>query len=492
MKLKAALFFFSVIAMPSVSFAETLIADGKKHPIEHTGKAVEYRLPISEYSHLYIEAKGGDGGTATKCGWAGNGCDTGKGGSGAILGGLYDVGSGPYQLKPGDHIRFIVGERGSSRTVKKPIADRGGDGGGGTGVFYRHDGADIWNIALIAGAGSGGRAWTGHKKMHGYSGRAYFESGGAGSAYSGRCTGGKSGNGGEGCGGNGAGGGLLTDATNSTHPGKAGFPEYGVPYESPEGGDGYGVGGFGVGSGGRWIGGGGGGAGGGYSGGGGASKAWSVGGGGGSWPEEDTGPNTLDMRVTLRTDVAPTSNSKHGYIEYRFVNAYEGMSTTYVRGGSFEHTNYVDSEKLLLKTVGDHNFYRIPILRVNYDESLDGISGLATLHIYTYGCDAETEVVLKSVRNDLYGISYSNREITFSNFWQFVHSPEFFNDIGTYSLKDNSGWIKFEIGEYLWPRINQGMDTLLFLEANESKSYANICTFDAGGPDSEYKPFVTY
>ncbi|MCP3669519.1 MAG: hypothetical protein GY814_03615, partial [Gammaproteobacteria bacterium] len=212
-------------------------------------------MPVeAEYQYLYIEAKGGDGGKATRCGPLGNNCDTGNGGVGATLGAVYTLGNGLTELAPGGLFRFIVGEKGTSRSGKGLNSGKSGDGGGGTGVFYRAESKPVWRLALVAGGGGGGAAATGGRKNNGLAADPVHESGTDGKGEN-SGAGGRDGKGGGGGinSGSGGGGGLL-EGGGGRDGGFAGFANYGKGYTDPTGGSGAGVGGFGVGSGGKGLG----------------------------------------------------------------------------------------------------------------------------------------------------------------------------------------------------------------------------------------------
>ncbi|MCP3669513.1 MAG: hypothetical protein GY814_03580 [Gammaproteobacteria bacterium] len=281
-------------------------------------------MPVeAEYQYLYIEAKGGDGGKATRCGLLGNNCDTGNGGVGATLGAVYTLGNGLTELAPGGRFRFIVGEKGTSRSGKGLHGGRSGDGGGGTGVFYRVESEPIWRLALVAGGGGGGTAASGGRKNHGLAADPVHESGTDGKGG----NPGKGGRDGKGGGGgpdtySGGGGGLL-EGGGGRDGGLAGFAKYGIEHTAPTGGSGAGVGGFGVGSGGKGVSTNAGG-GGGYSGGGGGGGYGNNdgGGGGGSWPEFS--PSFISVNVVYRApgqeDKSNTGSPANGYIKYRFTH----------------------------------------------------------------------------------------------------------------------------------------------------------------------------
>ena len=140
-----------------------------------SGTVETYTIPDENWPLTidFYEVRGGDGGVA-KAGPKGDPDRyKGKGGGGAVMGAVFEVGTSGDKLRPGGQIRFIIGNKGEV-FQGEPRGDRGsGGGGGGTGVLYRETEAHEWVPLIIAAGGAGGfvNSYVGGRRDDGHNGR---------------------------------------------------------------------------------------------------------------------------------------------------------------------------------------------------------------------------------------------------------------------------------------------------------------------------------
>lgn len=247
------------------------------------------------------------------------------GGQGVSIEFLAAIGDGPFELRPGRPIRFIVGERGEHRSDLRDFGDAAGGGGGGTAVVYRaadsggdtQSGRNGWEIMAVAGGGGGASSaseinFCESPNQDGVDAETGWDGGDTRGTNRG---GGTDGFGGEGVNAiSGGGGGVFGGGTHEVEgddarAGLSGFfngdPVGGLGGETPDTNGGNG--GFGFGSGGAG-GSGSGGGGGGYSGGG--SKRLNRGG--------DGGGSFVNAAYTLGDELERNSPSgSSGFIAYQ-------------------------------------------------------------------------------------------------------------------------------------------------------------------------------
>ena len=295
----------------------TSLADNESTvTINFSGTYEDYVIPSgTTKQRLYIKLRGGDGGRRK------NPCTTTKGGEGAKVEAIFNVGDGSGEIPPGSVVRFIVGKRGISLTNS---GVKGAGGGGGTAVLYREATSCDWTI-LAVGGGGGGAASDGCLITSKGKGGSSTTSGSGGKKNEGTDfgDGGTNGNGGDSSDGAG-GGGYLTDGVDAEcivvgdfGGGKKGGTEGGEggsdgnsSCSGRDGGFGFGGGGLGDTAGG---------GGGGYSGGGGGgSFAFVVdpggGGGGGSYLDNSYTATDFDNEVE---GGGTTGNPENGFVQYR-------------------------------------------------------------------------------------------------------------------------------------------------------------------------------
>ena len=112
--------------------------------------------------YLSLTARGGDGGKFDIKDILGHTARTGQGGQGALVKGVFKIGAGANELKPGSTLRVIVGQSGRSGVNNwGSVGNSGAGGGGGTGILYLPAGASetntsAWQILAVAGGGGGG------------------------------------------------------------------------------------------------------------------------------------------------------------------------------------------------------------------------------------------------------------------------------------------------------------------------------------------------
>ena len=142
-----------------------MTADGQLHRVNSPGDTyVEYSIPDPcPYQFLNITSRGGDGGfRSVKNIITKNEDIKARGGEGATAWGLFKIGAGAGELKPGTTFRFVIGRAGASR--RNDAISGGGGGGGGTGVIYEVPGEKKggfyypWEMLLVAGGGGGAYA----------------------------------------------------------------------------------------------------------------------------------------------------------------------------------------------------------------------------------------------------------------------------------------------------------------------------------------------
>lgn len=266
------------------------IKDNTNLTLNFSGNHVDYAIDSSLADNfIYLEAKGGDGGTATI---TGANTKKARGGEGATAGAYFKIGTGVNEIPSGAIVRFIIGQKGKSR---RGSTEQAGSGGGGTGVLYSDDGRSTWNMLVVAGAGGGGYR-SDFNDRPGQGGRKGINGGDVANGG----NGGNNGNGGNKGSVGAGGGGYLTSGQNtskcSISGGGAGWPNGNAPTGGNGGCDtdfgfGFGGGGHGHSSSAKGNTGYGAGGGGGYSGGGGGDENFK-GGGGGSFVDGTLSSNT--------------------------------------------------------------------------------------------------------------------------------------------------------------------------------------------------------
>ncbi|MCB0542919.1 MAG: hypothetical protein KDC70_05360, partial [Saprospiraceae bacterium] len=301
--------------------ATAMTYDGTAQSIGYLGSYEDFIVPTDvDKSFLLLTLKGGDGGKSVFPNTDPN--KVGEGGKGATMRASFAIGTGATEIPPGSTLRFIVGDKGVSRTVASSESKDAGSGGGGSAVFLKRPDSTNWELLLVAGGGGGGFSSENNGKSDGQGGQI-TEAGGN--------NGGTDGQGGLGGVQSGGGGGLFGNGGSygdiDETGGRYGWQEVSSSDDAdatvdPLGGGG-GCGsagctssaGFGAGGGG-WTkddNGDSGGGGGGYSGGGGGGNH-DGGGGGGSF--------VCDFALkTVKTPGGTTSNADRGEASYQFFNA---------------------------------------------------------------------------------------------------------------------------------------------------------------------------
>lgn len=131
--------------------------------------------------YLNLTARGGDGGKRWIKNLSGNTVRTGLGGQGALAMGVFKIGTGASELKPGSTLRVIVGQCGhSGSNCWGCVGDSGAGGGGGTGILYLPAGANEnktsdWIVLMVAAGGGGGQANTSKASANGLPGVIFEE-----------------------------------------------------------------------------------------------------------------------------------------------------------------------------------------------------------------------------------------------------------------------------------------------------------------------------
>lgn len=348
------------------------------------GTVVEYNIPIEDYpDSVVFELQGGDGGRGKATTDAGED-QAGEGGGGAKIEIEFAIStSDDNALRPGGKFRFIVGNKGGSRTGSEVA---GGAGGGGTGILYLEPitGAE-WELLCIAGGGGGGAASTVVTNTYAKDG----QNGNTGtSGDDARASGGTDGGGGGSIiGGAGGGGGWLTggeiDDEQGGENGQYSGGNGGYPPDS--GADG----GFGCGGGGagyrlnssltnKSVGGGGGG---GYSGGGAGGVSGDIsyynGGGGGSYAVSWATSSTISTRDGSDSNgyievVTFTANTDNGRVPFPSITLYEDSDYQLEPGD-----DYTDPGALATDVYGQ-------LLTVDVDVPTDLANGVIGDYIVTY------------------------------------------------------------------------------------------------------------
>ncbi|MEM9662919.1 MAG: hypothetical protein AAF937_11495 [Planctomycetota bacterium] len=142
----------------TVSGQPTLEVDGESIPF--SGTFEEYLVPDLRGSVVRFVVHGGDGGDAVV--GTNASCRT-NGGQGARVVLSAVIGSDDFQLRPGQPVRFIVGEGGETARDRFPDRAAGGGGGGGSAVVYRDpdfDERNGWRMLAVAGGGGGASVAT--------------------------------------------------------------------------------------------------------------------------------------------------------------------------------------------------------------------------------------------------------------------------------------------------------------------------------------------
>ena len=185
-----------------------ITCDGTQGSVSYNGSYQDYKIPDAPTKdHIFIRLKGADGGKGQTIVTA-----TGRGGKGATIEASFGIGDSGDSIRPGSILRFIIGQKGRSRTDDG--FSNAGTGGGGSAVMLLEPDSDDWEILMVAGGGGGGWANNTGAKSNGRGGRA-GESGGNGKdGLSNGGDGGANGNGGR-ASDNGAGGGGAYDNGNS-------------------------------------------------------------------------------------------------------------------------------------------------------------------------------------------------------------------------------------------------------------------------------------
>lgn len=302
-----------------------------------------------ETTSLFIDIKGGDGGSAYVHDHTFNRYCRASGGSGAQVKATFLVGTENNAIPAGSTLRFIKGELGETESFGAILAagTAGGAGGGGSAVLYRKPGSTSdkdW--VLLAAAGAGGGAYSGMTAgkcvdtHHGKGGSPTARGGDGKVQTSSDTEGGRNGDNGENFSStSGGGAGYLSRPRNVTAEGAAaqkGDPAGGAGGHCPgcqSGGWGFGGGGF------AFYGPGGGG---GYSGGG----AGSIGeaGGGGSFI---SGINTAFVIIP---GIQGGANLNNGHVIYEFDPADDLVSDTKKGGKNIRFA--FDSNKCITNQEG--------------------------------------------------------------------------------------------------------------------------------------------
>lgn len=294
---------------------------GSQVKVDMVGNVTQdfYVPDISGTKYLEFLIEGADGGKKqVKESWGSTRFIV-KGGSGATIRAVFEIGTGAKQIPPRSIVRFIIGSKGRTRTGQ---STSGCAGGGGSAVLFRKYGEPEWYLLAVAGGGGGAYSTCCGSKSEGKSAETGTSgSGGRGGSYSPGGTNGNRGGSpnyseGDASAGGGAFGGGGRNGGAGWSGGRSDGPDY-VSVVTPTGGDGGSAGdpssngGWGFGGGGRQgIGGGGGG---GFSGGG-QGYSYHGGGGGGSYI------NSWAVN-TLRIMNSATTNTENGYATFEVVNS---------------------------------------------------------------------------------------------------------------------------------------------------------------------------
>ncbi|MGD1891865.1 MAG: hypothetical protein ACFB15_14905, partial [Cyclobacteriaceae bacterium] len=107
---------------------ESLNADGLLQRVENIGQVAQDLIVLDDpgYQYLYLGAEGADGGRRRVAAFGT--VSTAKGGAGATIKGIFEIGEGENMIPPGSVLRFIVGQKGASVTGTGVAASEGGAG----------------------------------------------------------------------------------------------------------------------------------------------------------------------------------------------------------------------------------------------------------------------------------------------------------------------------------------------------------------------------
>ena len=141
-----ALIIMSLIGLTTELPGQPLNADGTPHTIQAStennldeGTPQDYIIPNTTFTGIHFTLRGGDGGFAK------HGSKQSYGGAGATTTAAFKIGFGPYDLRPGGIIRFIVGKHGEDDSGGTDLPESG-CGGGGTAILYRPSNLHDWTI----------------------------------------------------------------------------------------------------------------------------------------------------------------------------------------------------------------------------------------------------------------------------------------------------------------------------------------------------------
>ena len=91
----------------SLSWAQSYLnLNDQTQRINATGSYQDFKIP-SNKSYLYLEGRGGDGGSRLSANYSAGG------GEGANIGAIFPIGNGANQLAPNGIIRFVAGKSGA-------------------------------------------------------------------------------------------------------------------------------------------------------------------------------------------------------------------------------------------------------------------------------------------------------------------------------------------------------------------------------------------
>ncbi|MEO0651711.1 MAG: hypothetical protein AAFZ65_13630, partial [Planctomycetota bacterium] len=136
---------------------QSVPANGQTTTVAYSGTYVDYQIPTENPpAFLRLSAKGGRGGNAVV--GSSSSCRS-YGGLGALVEGVFAVGTQPGQLDPGGVVRVVVGnlgETGYDTQFAGSVKRAAGGGGGGTGVLFSETGnPDTFEALIVAGGGGG-------------------------------------------------------------------------------------------------------------------------------------------------------------------------------------------------------------------------------------------------------------------------------------------------------------------------------------------------
>ncbi|MEL6396648.1 MAG: hypothetical protein AAFQ71_11700, partial [Planctomycetota bacterium] len=143
------------VAMAAGSaLGQTPLNTSGQHAVGYIGHSVQdFTIPNVPGGKLQLIIRGADGGDANG---RPNACAK-SGGEGATILMNVRVDYGPFSLRPGGRLRFIVGEAGQNASDNDDgQLTVGGGGGGGSGILYEADQVgDDWIALAVAGGGGG-------------------------------------------------------------------------------------------------------------------------------------------------------------------------------------------------------------------------------------------------------------------------------------------------------------------------------------------------